>query len=75
MNAGKRKMLVLNSITYAYKARDYLEKQGIRAYIERIPKELRISGCGYGIRVNNDAELIAEMLNGASIRVKDIIEL
>ncbi len=71
----RRQMLVLSSITYAYKARDFLTRKGIRAYVERIPADLRTSGCGYGVRVNNDGELIAQMLNQAGIVVKDIITL
>lgn len=70
-----RQMLVLNSITYAYKARDYLNSQGIRCYVERIPANLRTSGCGYGIRVNNDGELIAQILERAGIAVKYIVTL
>ncbi|MCI8406928.1 MAG: DUF3343 domain-containing protein [Oscillospiraceae bacterium] len=70
-----RQMLVLNSITYAYKARDYLAQQGIRAYVERIPANLRTTGCGYGVRVNNDGEQIAQLLDQAGIRVKRILDL
>ena len=70
-----RKMLVLNSVTYAYKARDYLQRKGIRVYVERIPEHLRVSGCGYGVRANNDAEQIAAILNDAGIPVKNIIKL
>lgn len=70
-----RQMLVLNSITIAYKARDYLNQQGIRAYVERIPADLRVSGCGYGVRVNNDGEIIAQILDRAGIPVKNIVDL
>lgn len=68
-------MLVLNSITYAYRARDYLYKKGIKSYLERIPENLRTTGCGYGIRVNGDAEMIANLLENAGIPVKNIIDL
>ncbi len=71
----RRQILVLNSITHAYKARDYLHQRGIQAYVERIPSELRVSGCGYGVRVNNDGELIAQMLDQAGIKVRSILKL
>lgn len=74
MQERSRQMLMLSSITYAYKARDYLYSQGIKVYVERIPAELRTSGCGYGVRVNGDAERIAQILERAHIRVKDIIQ-
>ena len=75
MRAGNRKLLVLSSITFAYKARDYLARQGIRCYIERIPKQLRTSGCGYGIKVEGDAQQIAAQVNQANIRVKEILDI
>lgn len=68
-------MLILDSITFAHKARDYLMKKGIQCYIERIPKHLHINGCGYGLRVDRDAGIIAEMLRDAGIRVKNIIDI
>lgn len=71
----KKQLIVLSSITYAYKARDFLFNKGIKCYVERIPANLRKSGCGYCIRVNGDAKKIASMLTEKGIRVKDIIEL
>ena len=50
MYQEQRKMIMLNSVTYAYKARDYLFKKGIRVYVERVPANLRTTGCGYGVR-------------------------
>jgi ribosomal protein L20 len=69
------KMLMLNSITYAYRARDFLEKRNIRAYVERVPANLRSNGCGYGLRVERNAEQIAELLNENGISVKNILSL
>lgn len=75
MSLNKRKMILVNSITYAYKARDFLNEKGIKVYIERVPASMRINGCGYGLRVNNDAEVIAEILEDAGIKVRKIINL
>ncbi len=66
---------MVSSVTYAYKARDFLFNKGIKCYIERVPSHLRANGCGYGVRVENDAEIIAEMLQDAGIHVKEIINL
>lgn len=71
----KRQLIVVSSITYAYKARDFLFNKGIKCYIERIPVDLRKSGCGYGVRVEQDGEHIAKMLDEYGIHVKDIIDL
>lgn len=75
MSPSRKKMIMVSSITYAYKARDFLFNKGIKCYIERVPAHLRANGCGYGLKVDNDAELIADMLEDAGIRVKDIFEL
>lgn len=75
MSLSTRKMILVNSITYAYKARDFLNEKGIKVYIERVPAGMRINGCGYGLRADNDAEVIAEILEDAGIKVKKIIDI
>lgn len=72
---NEKNILVLSSITYAYKARDYLNSKSIKCYIERIPAHLRTSGCGYGVRVKGNAVAIADMLRKAGIEVKDIVDM
>lgn len=68
-------IIVLNTITYAYKARDYLQTKGIKSEIERIPAHLRLTGCGYGVRVRGDGEQIARLLADAGIRVMQILDI
>lgn len=69
-----KQLIVLSSITYAYKARDYLEKIGITSYIDRIPKDLRNTGCGYGLKVRENSYKVAEILKEANFRVKGVVE-
>lgn len=68
-------MIMVSSITYAYKARDFLFNKGVRCYIERVPEHLRENGCGYGVRVQNDAEIIAQMLRDEGIKVRAVFKL
>lgn len=70
-----KKLIMLNSITYAYKARDFLYTKGYKVYIERIPANLRKNGCGYGIRVNGDMNTAIDLLESNGIHVKDIITI
>lgn len=70
-----RRLIVLNSITHAHRAREYLSRMGIRSYLERIPEKLRTTGCGYGVRVVGYADIAARMLEEAGIPVRDIIDL
>lgn len=72
----ERKIIMLNSITYAYKARDFLYQKGITAYIERVPANLRKNGCGYGIKVSIDNfDKTINLLNFAGYRIRDVIAL
>lgn len=71
----EKQIIMLNSITYAYKARDFLFAEGINAYIERVPAHLRNNGCGYGLRVSAyDIDKAVSLLQKASYRIKDIIK-
>lgn len=69
-----KQLIVLSSITYAYKARDYLEKKGIKAYIDRIPTNLRKTGCGYGLKVRDNPYKIANMLREANFKVVEVFD-
>lgn len=72
---AKKQMILLSSITYAYKAKDFFTSKGIKSYIERVPANLRSSGCGYGVRVNYDIDTAVKMLETEGIRVKSVIDL
>ena len=70
-----RQLIMLSSITYAMKARDYLMSLGIRAHLERTPRELGNLGCSYSLRVDGDKERLARMLSDAGIRVIGTAEI
>ena len=69
-----KQLIMLTSITYAYKARDYLAKKGINAYIERTPEELKKKGCSYSLAINGDAQEVAALLTEAGINVLGVIQ-
>lgn len=66
-----KKLIMLSSITYAMKAKQFLEHKGIKVYVEKTPAELTKCGCGYSVRLRDDLELdpLVEMLKGAGIKV------
>ncbi|MEG0570161.1 MAG: putative Se/S carrier-like protein [Oscillospiraceae bacterium] len=68
----KKQLIVLSSITYAYKAKNYLQSKGITVYVERATDFHETKGCGYGIAVREDAYRIADMLSEVGIKVRDI---
>lgn len=73
MRRRKKEIILLRSVTHAYRARDILEKKGVRAYIERIPEDLRQGGCGYGVAVYDSTQRAIELIEEAGIEVKRIV--
>lgn len=65
ISMGKPVILV-GSVTYAMKGRELLSKQGIRAYVERIPGG---AGCGYGLYVPRDTEEAARILGENGVKI------
>lgn len=64
-----REILVLRSITYAYKAQRLLERQGIRSYVIRTPAAYAPSGCSYSLSVAGQGERAAGLLRQNGIAV------
>lgn len=62
-------IILLSSITYAIKSRDLLFKKGIRAHVERISSNSKVSGCGYGIYVPDRTDEAEEILRKAGVRI------
>ena len=65
----KKRLLQVNSITYAVKGRELLKRNGFKAYIERTPNNLDRVGCGYSIFVSGDVDAAEALLNNAGIKV------
>ncbi len=70
-----KQLIMLRSITYAYKARDYLSRRGITVNIRRTPTSFSKCGCGYSIWTKHDPEIIREMLEKVGIKVIGIAEI
>lgn len=61
-------LFMCKSLTYAQRSARILEGKGIGASVNRSPREITTSGCGYCVRVadrNKDRSL--ELLNAALI--------
>lgn len=65
--------VVVSSITYAYKGQNALERRGIRAGIERAPKEIAGCGCHYALHIRNaTAAEAAEILRAARVKIVSV---
>jgi len=69
-----KKLILLRSITYAYKAKDHLAKKGIRVTVLRTPSSLSPCGCGFSIRTREDPKRVCRLLEADGIRVVGIAE-
>ncbi|MBR6594171.1 MAG: DUF3343 domain-containing protein [Clostridia bacterium] len=49
--------LIFSSVTYALKAQRLLAGHRIYTVLSRSPEVTAVRGCGYGLRLNNDAQL------------------
>ncbi len=59
---NESKIIMLQSITYATKARNILLKAGIRADITKTPKSYSESGCGYSLVVPYKGDIAISLL-------------
>ena len=64
-------LIVVSSITYAYKAKTILEKMGYRAYIEKPPQSKNTCGCRYAIRIgeNDDFNSAYQELKKSGVKI------
>lgn len=66
-------VILVSSVTYAMKGRDLLFRQGIRAFVERIPPTAA-SGCGYGVYVPQGADEAERILRENKIKILGRVE-
>lgn len=70
----KNTLITMTSITYALKAKAFLNNKRIYCEIEKTPKNIG-SGCGYSIRINDDPNYIISLLDSNNIPHKDFFEI
>ena len=62
--------LIISSITHALMGRDILRGKGMRAYVQKTPREVDRSGCSYSIFVDQDSlEEAEQLLKSQGVRV------
>ncbi len=66
-------LIVLNSITYAYKAFKILEQLWIKSAVVKTPGKYSAKGCGYSLIIYEKLEEAIEALNNEGIRILNII--
>ena len=60
----------VSSVTNAMRGKSLLERNGIRAYVNRAQDETGNNGCGYSIMVTSQEQKAEELLLSAGIRIR-----
>ncbi len=68
-----RDIIVLTSITYAYKAQKLLEQAWIKSEVIRTPEGLSDKGCSYSLAIRGDTVRAEELLRQNGIRILKIV--
>jgi hypothetical protein len=65
-----KQFIILSSITYAYKAKDILERKGCKAFIEKAPRSISECGCLYSLVIRGcTLEKATSFLKAANIKI------
>ena len=68
-----RNLIVLKSVTYAYKAQRILEQLWIKSAVIRMPGKFNSKGCGYSVVINGDPDKAIEALEKEGIPILEVI--
>ena len=63
------KLIMVSSVTYAMKGKELLKSYGIRAEVERTPKNSQSKGCGYSLYVPQNTDEAENILKENGIKV------
>lgn len=58
----ENRLIMLQNITLAVRAKNLLEKAGIRGYVQKTPKTGNKLNCGYSVYVPNDTDIAEKLL-------------
>lgn len=66
-------LIVLSSITYAYKAQKMLDQLWIKSTVIRTPRPYSNKGCGYSLLVRGNFSEAVAALKREGIRILDVV--
>lgn len=68
-------LLLVSSITYAYKARHLLQQNWIKCGIVRTPEQYTKRGCGYSLVLREDPQRAVDILTRHGIKVLQTVTI
>lgn len=66
-------LIVLSSITYAYKAQKILDQMWLKSTVIRTPRPYSNKGCGYSLLVRGSLSEVVTALRREGIRILDVV--
>lgn len=67
-------IIIFSSVTYALKAQGLFEKEGVKGRLEKLKKDQKLNGCGYGLKIKNADVITAQNIaKREGIKIIDII--
>ncbi len=68
-------VIVLTSMTYAYKAQEILNRHRINNSLTRNAQTARIRGCGYGLKIDSmQSDYVQKLLLDNGIKIAGVTE-
>ena len=67
-------IILLSSITYAIKSKELLNKNGFKSELKRVPKNVKYTGCSYGVYVPENTDKAIEILKRSGIKIIGRVE-
>ncbi|MCL2014503.1 MAG: DUF3343 domain-containing protein [Oscillospiraceae bacterium] len=67
-------LVILTSITFAYKAKDILKNRGIRSRVVKTPVEAGLAGCSYSLELPERGREAADILKSSGLKIQGIIK-
>lgn len=68
----KKMIIKVGSVTYAMKAKNTLQRNGMRAQIMKTVSTKKNEGCGYSVSVENPIRNVGELLRREGIAVSEM---
>lgn len=69
-------LIMLSSVTYAYKAQKLLEQNWIKCTVVRTPKAHQDTGCSYSLQIDSQrAEEAEAIIRQKGIRILRIVQI
>ena len=65
----KLTLIILSSLTFAYKAKDLLSAQNIKTHIIKTPSKYGITSCSYSLEIKGNPDKAIDIIKTKGIKI------